>query len=57
MNESDELFEKIRDCSQRLMAISNRSWDGMLSCNDANELSAIIGELRDIARELQHGPQ
>lgn len=57
MNESEELFEKIRNCSQRLQGIADSTWDGKISANDANDLYFIVGELRNIARELQHGPQ
>lgn len=55
--EQEEIYERIRDCSQRLKLIADNTWDGNISANDANDLYFIVGELRNIARELKHGPQ
>lgn len=58
MKESDELFEQVRDCAKRLKSVADTAWyDGVLVANDANAIYGIVGELRDIARELQHGQQ
>ena len=58
MNESDELFEQVRDCAKRLKSVADTAWyDGVLLANDANAIYGIVADLRDIARALQHGPQ